>query len=271
MPTTKQSTRKPKRAAPKRAPSGRGRKPKTVSTDLAVAFVLDKSGSMGFGGITSAAIAGFNEYIAELREQEGETIFSLTLFDTDFTQPYIGVSIEDVEPLTGVSYQPNGNTALYDAIGFTAKDLEKRLKAQGREDMKVLVVTLTDGCENSSTDYDAESLADLVRKYEAKGNYTFVYLGLGQTQEYVASLSGIGYMGDNASYPAMTTDSVKGTMNALASATSSHRSSPQMSSQNLMADAGLSINEDEAEKYAGTSIDKPTKGGLLDHLTGGGS
>ena len=39
---------------------------------------------------------------------------------------------------------------------------DRRLTNEGREATKVLVVVMTDGQENSSTDYDAGSLATLV-------------------------------------------------------------------------------------------------------------
>ena len=243
-------------------------KPET-NGDLAVGLVLDKSGSMGFMGLAQAAVAGYNEYIQELREQEGETIFSLTLFDTDFHQPHIAVPLTEVEPLDHTSYQTGGNTALYDAIAFTVKDLEKRLVKLGRADMKVLVVTLTDGEENSSTDFNAEALAELVREYEAKGNWTFVYIGLGQSKEYVGSVRGLGYTGDSGYYPGATGQAVAGTMSALATATGVRRSSSSMRSDNVMADAGLSVNEDEAEQYANAGAETgnpPPRTSLSDHL-----
>jgi hypothetical protein len=43
----------------------------------------------------------------------------------------------------------------------------------------VLVVVMTDGLENSSTDYDAHGIAALVRTYDERPNWTFVYLGAG--------------------------------------------------------------------------------------------
>lgn len=253
-----------------------------VSTDLAIGMVLDRSYSIAMNGLTGPMIDGFNTYLSELREQEGETFFSLTLFNTDFERRYVGVPLAKVEDLTRETFVPDGNTALYDAIAFTVKDLEKRLKKQGREDTKVLIVTMTDGEENSSTDYDAVKLADLVRQYEAKGNWTFVYLGLGQTREYVSRLSGVGYTADNASYPVASAGAVQDTYSGMGRATSTLRSSAKLASANFMADAGINVNADGSDSAGiGGERDKTadpksetgsktyTEGGLLDHLTGG--
>ncbi len=242
------------------APKKRVTKKKAVATDLAVAMVLDQSGSMH--GLTHAIIDGFNNYVADLREQEGETFLSLTLFDTAFKQVYVGAPLPEIADLNTHSYRPGGNTALYDAIAFTVKDTEKRLIAEGKQDAKVLVVTMTDGGENSSTDYNATSLAALVREYEAKGNWTFVYLGLGQSAEYVGTLRGVGYSGNSGYFASADSAGVTSTMASVSMATSSLRSSPRMASANLMADAGVT----DISGVAPVTVPEP--GDLLAHLEG---
>lgn len=243
------------KAAPKRAA-----KKKPLTTDLAVCMVLDKSGSMSH--LAPSVIAGFNEYVADLREQDGETFVSLTLFDTDFEQVYIGSPLTEVGLLTDDVYRIGGMTALYDAIGHAVKDTEKRLKKEGKSDAKVLVVTMTDGGENSSQDYNASSLAALVKEYEAKGNWTFVYLGLGQSADYVGTLRGVGYSGDSGYFAAATMDGVSSSMSSLSMATTSLRASSAMSSANLLADAGVT------NVGAVASVAVPEPGDLLAHLEG---
>lgn len=235
--------------------------------DLAVAMVLDKSGSMM--GLTGAVMDGFNEYIDGLAEQEGETIFSLTLFDTTFTQPYIGVSLDKVDALTSDLYVAGGNTALYDAIAFTIKDLDARLKKAGREDTKVLVVTLTDGCENSSTDHSAASLAVLVRGYEERG-WKFVYLGLGQTRGYTQGLQGIGYVGDHGYFPAASKAGVSHAFASLSASSSQLRATNDM---DVMDMPNVSAAPPKVTAIPGTSVNasstpKLTETGLSDWLGG---
>ena len=137
---------------PHENPNGNGNGSRE-SNELAVAMVLDKSGSMGV--LRDAVIEGFNDYLAELRTEPAETSLSLTLFDTRFSKMWVGEPLDWVPPLDTFSYRPDGMTALYDAIAHTVIDTDRRLAGEGKEHVKTLVVVMTDGLENSSTEYDA--------------------------------------------------------------------------------------------------------------------
>ena len=112
----------------------------------------------------------------------------------------MGEPLEAVSDLDHRSYRPGGMTALYDAIGHTVLQTETRLDGENRGGEKVLVVVMTDGLENSSTDYDAHGIAELVRSYGERPNWTFVYLGAGHDtiEETRDAASGMGYKADNA-------------------------------------------------------------------------
>ena len=71
---------------------------------LHVAFVLDESGSMQV--VEEAVVAGYNEYLGELRDQGGETRFSLTTFDTHFKHVCIGEPLDTVAQLDHRSTSP---------------------------------------------------------------------------------------------------------------------------------------------------------------------
>jgi hypothetical protein len=230
---------------------------------MLVAFVLDMSGSMG--SVWQAAIEGANEYMRDLKEDEsGETLFSLTVFDTVFEHWHVAEPVQGVPYLNDQRYIPRGNTALYDAIAHAITETETKLKELGREDMKVLCVTLTDGQENSSQEYSlynggAARLAALVKSYEAKGNWTFVYLGAGHAnlQEARHVASGIGYRGDNAMLYASTPTGVTNTTSSLAAATATRRQSKDMSSDAFFQDAGQS-----SQNYADpNAANQPSTGG----------
>lgn len=252
------------------APKRRRSTKKEVST-VRVAVVLDRSTSMA--GLRHAVIEGFNEYVRELREQEGKTFVTLTMFSDTHEFVYESKPLADVFTLTRETYVPDGNTALYDSIAATVERVERNLKAEGGEDDKVLIVTITDGKENKSREHTADSLAALVRRYEAKGNWTFVYLGLGQTREYVSSgeLRGIGYVGDNGYYPEATQDGVSFAFASMAGATSSLRSSARGSSNNVMADAGIAMAGVAEPAAATVAVEQTgifTKSSLSDVLGG---
>ena len=122
---------------------------------------------------------------------------------------------------TTAVYRPDGMTALYDAIGHTVLQTDQRLQAEGRGDEKVLVVVMTDGLENSSTDYDAHAIAELVRTYDERPNWTFVYLGAGHDTIQAAqdAAAPMGYKKANAMGWVADAASTRKSMRSLAHAT----------------------------------------------------
>src|SRR4051794_15598623 len=109
---------------------------------LHVAFVLDKSGSMS--PLADAVRSGFGEFLDELRADGGDTLFSLTQFDTEFRHIHIAVPLAEVPPLTVGGYEPGGMTALLDAVAHCVLETDKHLASIGRGDEKVMVVVMTD-------------------------------------------------------------------------------------------------------------------------------
>ena len=137
-----------------------------------VAFILDKSGSMDV--IKDSTISGFNEYIKTLKkDKKSSYLFTLTMFDTEISTPILEKKITDIDDLNDKTYNPSGMTALYDAVVTTVKKIENKKD-------KMLVVIMTDGEENSSREYTQENLKSMVKKLEAKKNWSFVFLGANQ-------------------------------------------------------------------------------------------
>jgi von Willebrand factor type A domain len=135
-------------------------------------FILDRSGSMM--SVWDATINGFNEYIQELKKDENEYNLTLTLFSTGSLQKlYDNADLNSVPNLTRETYHPDGGTALYDAVCDTLQSLKDATDKQ-------LVVIMTDGEENSSQEYTESQFKALKGELEAKGNFTFVYLGANQ-------------------------------------------------------------------------------------------
>lgn len=202
-------------------------KPETLN----VAFVWDMSGSMGM--IREATIEGTGNYLSDLQKEErslvkkhGEgtyTRFSLTAFDTEFERWVVDTPIAEINIANVVGrYQPRGWTALYDAIANTLTKLE----ALRRENERYLVIVMTDGHENSSIEYSLTSngrqrLFDLIKAYEAKGNWTFVYLGA--NVDAYAEATAIGIPTGNAAYYSPSGQSVSVASAALTGTTSKLR------------------------------------------------
>jgi uncharacterized protein YegL len=139
-----------------------------------IGIIQDKSGSMQIR--RAEAISGYNEYIQTLKkEAEGEVLMTLTQFDTDFNEIYSGKPLADVEEFTERDYQPNGMTALYDAIGRTVRLTEQKPKKGD----KVLIVIMTDGLENRSQEWSQEAVVKLMNDKRNDG-WEFIFLGAGE-------------------------------------------------------------------------------------------
>lgn len=225
------------------------RKAKTEVNVLNVAYIWDMSGSMGV--VESATKEGTAQYLVDLQAEEKKlakksgkvfTHLSLTAFDTVF-EPWVvnePIAEIDVNKLVG-RYHPRGGTALYDAIANTITEIEALLRKEARESEKVLVIVMTDGAENASKDYAAHNdgrarIFQLIKSYEAKGNWTFVYLGANVDAYAEAGAMGIS-PGNTASYAA-TMDSVMATGASLSQVTASRRASPGGQTVTAFADAG---------------------------------
>lgn len=177
-----------------------------------VTVILDKSGSMST--VQQATIDGFNEYLSGLKRDTPHAMLGLTLFNHG-VQTKEPEQVKLVEDLTLQTYRPSGSTSLYDAVCSTLT----RIKHKIAKDQKSLVVIITDGEENTSTEYTEKHLANLIKELEAKGNWTFVFLGAnqdafakagawgvqaGNTANFNASAAGVG-----ATFQAMSVSSAQ--------------------------------------------------------------
>lgn len=199
---------------------------------LAVAISVDMSGSMS--GIRDDTIEAVNDYIAGLAKQEGETLLTLTVWDTEGIENIcVATPIEDAPRLNADNYTPRSGTPLFDAIAKAANDTDQRMKENGTDDeWKALVTVFSDGYENSSKEFPKDpqtgsnaDLVALVKRYEDTGKWTFIYLGAGHAnladaQKYA---QGMGYSPDNAMIFAKTETSMKATGQSLTGATQTYR------------------------------------------------
>lgn len=144
-------------------------------------LIVDRSGSMG--DCIPATIGGYNEQvqvISSMQERfpEQEILVGLTIFNQEVSHQFFGVKPGEVEPLTRANYQPNGTTALLDAIGMTVSLIkEKNQPDLLQADNTVVVVIITDGYENASRLFNIHRIKEMITGLEATGQWTFSYLG----------------------------------------------------------------------------------------------
>ena len=152
-------------------------KAKRAGTKTAhVVFILDESSSMN--ACWDETISGFNEFLDTQRSSEIETFVTLYKFNGhNTTVVHDHVPVKDVEDLTRKTYSPSGMTNLHDSMGLAMSrvnaDLAQVKKAKRDS---VTIVALTDGFENSSREYDANAIREMVSTAEAK-DWSFMFLG----------------------------------------------------------------------------------------------
>jgi len=139
--------------------------------------ILDKSGSMG--SLQSETIAGLNQFIADQKKQEGSCNFTLVQFNQDVVPSIVRQKIDTVAELTSSSYQPNGYTALLDAVGITLNTaIETQfLLPKEQQPVRVLVFIITDGMENASRKFTKPSVEQLIKNLSTDKGWEFQFFG----------------------------------------------------------------------------------------------
>lgn len=142
-----------------------------------VVFILDRSGSMS--SLTTDTIGGFNSFVDQQKKEDGECFLTTILFDDQYEVLHDHIDIQEVAPLTDKEYFARGMTALLDATGKAINTVGSRLASTDEDERpeNVIVVITTDGQENSSKEFDAKKIKEMVSEQESKYNWSFLFLG----------------------------------------------------------------------------------------------
>lgn len=144
-----------------------------------VHYIVDSSGSMS--SCKAALISGFNEYVEDLKLQyrehpeKGEIQLGITKFNT-VVQLRPPRPVESIYPMDAENYQPGGNTALYDAMGFSVLELDKIVVALPVKPNVILAIH-TDGQENASRTWGLEQIRQMIAARQELG-WTITFLGV---------------------------------------------------------------------------------------------
>jgi hypothetical protein len=120
-------------------------------------LALDQSESMNT--LAGVAIDSVNHLIEEQRSLNGNSRFSLLLFNNKVETIRDAVPLSEFPLPDESQYQPCGGTALNDAIAGLIKSIGAH--AQGRRS-SVLCVIITDGMENASRYHRIEDVRQMV-------------------------------------------------------------------------------------------------------------
>ena len=150
--------------------------------------ILDRSGSMT--PLREAAINGYNETLDVIRTAqqqyglEQQNLVTLTLFNNIVTDVYNCDTVQSIPYLLARDYQPDGMTAMLDAIGFSLTRLQKKLNKL--ENATAVVTIISDGLENASHLYTLEQVVKLIDQLKEQG-IMFVFMGTNQNVAMIAA------------------------------------------------------------------------------------
>lgn len=142
-------------------------KPVERTPTYKIVVVLDESGSMNT--IKNEIKNSLNDLIREQKQVEGRpATFTLVKFNDRVNRVIQNTPIKFVRELNEYDYQPNGTTALYDAIGDTIEWF--------RNEKDILMVIVTDGMENASKTFRRQRVMDMIKEKEKEYGWNYVYL-----------------------------------------------------------------------------------------------
>jgi hypothetical protein len=155
--------------------------------------LLDRSGSMA--AMADDVIGGFNRLLDEQQREGHDARMTLVQFDGQDPQHVVAdaVPIAEMVPLDERSFVPRGSTPLLDATGVLmgrASARAARREQDGEPAEEIVVVSITDGHENASSEFSLGAVRQLVDAHTAAG-WSFVFLGA--ALDVYGEAGGLGY------------------------------------------------------------------------------
>ena len=133
--------------------------------------------------IANDVIGGFNTFIDEQIRNGADARMTIVQFDSQDPQDVTiwGAPLPEITHLDSQTFVPRGGTPLLDAtgllIGRTMVDQSARLAAGLRAE-DIIFVTITDGEENQSREFNLAQIRELIEKRTEEG-WAFIYLSAG--------------------------------------------------------------------------------------------
>jgi hypothetical protein len=135
--------------------------------------------------LATVVVQSVNQLIEEQRAIASNSRFTLTLFNHNVQLVHDAVPLSDVQPLLPAQYEPNGATAIDDAIASLIRTLSPRAPGQGNS---VMAVVITDGEENSSREYRKEDVRQMIGYRQATHGWQFIYIGPKESFSYAEGI-----------------------------------------------------------------------------------
>ncbi len=148
-----------------------------VMKQTEIVFILDRSGSMS--GLETDTIGGYNSMLKKQQLASGEAFVTTVLFDDEHEVIHNRVNINEILPISESEYFVRGSTALLDAVGKSVNNTINAIKntEKAKQPQKVMFVIITDGMENSSSEYTYKKVKKLIDHQKKQYDWEFIFLG----------------------------------------------------------------------------------------------
>ena len=142
-----------------------------------ITMIVDRSGSMG--AIRTDAEGGINSFIEQQKLEPGEALLTLVQFNTQYEFIHSGTPIKLVPPY---KLEPDGSTALLDAVGRAVNETGARLAVmeESQRPGLVVVVIVTDGQENASREFNRAQIRQMIEHQQSVYRWQFTFLAANQ-------------------------------------------------------------------------------------------
>ena len=133
--------------------------------------------------IASDVIGGYNRFISDQKAAGADALVTLVQFDSQNPHDVVceNVPVDEVPALTFETFIPRSSTPLLDATGLLVARIREQRAANPvptNEQADVVFVTITDGEENSSSEFNLPRVRELIANCECEG-WTFIFLSAG--------------------------------------------------------------------------------------------
>jgi len=142
-----------------------------LDTNIDIIIILDESGSMEKMG--KEPIDSINSFIEEQQKVQNDTTrFTLVSFNKDHRTLVDSELLSKVKKLDYSSYKPSDMTSLNDAVCSTIDD-----KLGSSNPKNNILLIISDGEENSSTDYTSDELRERVKSVQSEHGWKVIFFG----------------------------------------------------------------------------------------------
>lgn len=156
-----------------------------------IVFILDESTSMN--DHINSYISSVNTLLNTQKRENPTASFTMVKFSSTVNLLCLDSVISTLPEFTTENYNPNGLTALYDAVGYAislkynhninSMDIDSNTN-------RVIVIILTDGDDNRSSQYTLEAITEKIEYLKNRG-WVFVFIAANQNATAMGIRMGI--------------------------------------------------------------------------------